>query len=342
MRRLLPLLLAVCTLLGGRDLRIGVFGLFHPTELILSAASGESLRIEAGSMQWSVEGKETARFRADGQSVLCSVGSRTVRAVAIQIRGQRSGSEFALNLPGKIQRRFRGSAELRAGRGVLIPIVITDLETAVASALAAETTVGTPTEALMAEAIAIRSYYLASPARHSDFDFCDTTHCQFMKAPPDLAAAPALATAATRGLVLTYQGAPIEALFSASCGGRTRTLAEAGMQSAAYPYYAVECEACRREAPVWTTSIPAQFAELVLNRSESHRLELGRIFGWSILPGNTYEAVRQGDLINVHGRGEGHGIGLCQNGAWAMAAAGADHRVIVNHYYPNALISVIR
>jgi len=40
----------------------------------------------------------------------------------------------------------------------------------------------------------------------------------------------------------------------------------------------------------------------------------------------------------VNGRGEGHGIGLCQRGANAMAGLGADHRLILNHYYPNTVI----
>src|SRR5205807_8997801 len=35
--------------------------------------------------------------------------------------------------------------------------------------------------------------------------------------------------------------------------------------------------------------------------------------------------------------GEGHGIGLCQAGAKAMAEAGADFREILTHYYPNTL-----
>jgi len=36
--------------------------------------------------------------------------------------------------------------------------------------------------------------------------------------------------------------------------------------------------------------------------------------------------------------GQGHGIGLCEAGARAMAAAGADYRQILAHYYPNATV----
>jgi stage II sporulation protein D len=40
----------------------------------------------------------------------------------------------------------------------------------------------------------------------------------------------------------------------------------------------------------------------------------------------------------VEGIGQGHGIGLCQSGAKAMAADGADFRQILSHYYPNTTI----
>ena len=61
-----------------------------------------------------------------------------------------------------------------------------DRETAVASILASEMDESAPIEALKAQAVATRSF-LAAGRRHMDFDFCDTTHCQFLKSPPPLA-----------------------------------------------------------------------------------------------------------------------------------------------------------
>src|ERR1035438_10732789 len=46
MSRIVLLLLALHAAASGKDLRIGVFGLFHPSELILRAASGRALRSE--------------------------------------------------------------------------------------------------------------------------------------------------------------------------------------------------------------------------------------------------------------------------------------------------------
>jgi stage II sporulation protein D len=43
--------------------------------------------------------------------------------------------------------------------------------------------------------------------------------------------------------------------------------------------------------------------------------------------------------VVVRGRGNGHGVGLCQWGAIARARAGDDFRAILKAYYPGADIT---
>ncbi len=52
----------------------------------------------------------------------------------------------------------------------------------------------------------------------------------------------------------------------------------------------------------------------------------------------------EGEVIEwwFTGRGWGHGLGLCQAGAYGMAAAGADYREILAHYYPGTSIAPAR
>jgi stage II sporulation protein D len=209
------------------------------------------------------------------------------------------------------------------------------LETAVASAVAAESAPGSPLEALKAQAVATRSYYLASPLRHQQFDFCDTTHCQFLREVPDSLAAQA--TAATHGMVLLYDGAIIPALFTGSCGGRTRTLAEVGLTPGPYPYFSVPCNFCLHHAPHWSARLDPEEAAGLASHSEGDRLRLGRILGWDAVPGNNYEIHGEGDVAMVEGSGQGHGVGLCQLGAAGMARQGYGFRAILAHYYPNTI-----
>jgi stage II sporulation protein D len=49
-----------------------------------------------------------------------------------------------------------------------------------------------------------------------------------------------------------------------------------------------------------------------------------------------------GDSIILKGRGYGHGVGLCQEGAMMMAAKGFDYRAIINFYYSGVTISDIK
>ena len=338
MARIALLLLALHAVASGKDLRIGVFGLFHPSELTLRAAPGGALRIDVAGAAWNLEGSQTASLRVDRAGILCTAGRRVAGTAVVRASGARGKTEFFLGVPGKIERRYAGALEVRVRAGELVPIVIADLETVVASAVAAESLPSAPSEALRAQAIATRSFYLASPARHRDFDFCDTTHCQFLRAPPAESAAARAAAADTKGLVLLHAGEVLAALFSASCGGRTRTLAEAGMAVQGYPYYAVDCPPCRASAPEWESSLAAGYAAQLENRTEANRIELGRALGWNVIPGYNYQVRHVGETIIVHGRGEGHGIGLCQRGASAMAASGADHRVILSRYYPNTVV----
>ena len=48
--------------------------------------------------------------------------------------------------------------------------------------------------------------------------------------------------------------------------------------------------------------------------------------------------VLDGQLV-VHGRGYGHGVGLCQYGAAGFAARGASYRAILERYYPGATLA---
>src|SRR5258705_481471 len=140
----------------------------------------------------------------------------------------RDGAEgrFILTIPGKIHREFRGRLEVRGHEGGLAAIVEMDRETAVASIIAAESP-GSPREAQKAQAVLARSFLAAAHGRHAGFDFCDTTHCQYLRDAPSAGTVAARAQRDTRGLVLSYEGRVIAALYSGNCGGHTRTLVDA-------------------------------------------------------------------------------------------------------------------
>ena len=214
--------------------------------LVCAAATAQTLRIEV----FSLFRTSTLRIAPAGQPILLRAGDRTVelegsRSVALTAGvevSSRSGSavDFELSVPGRITRRFHGLLRTYADGRKLVAIIEIDRELAVASAVAAESPPGASFEALKAQAVVTRSYYAAARDRHTSSDFCDTTHCQFLRSPPDPASPAVRAAAETRGLVLAWQGRTIPALFSAACGGNTRAFEEGN----AYPYRSVACAWC--------------------------------------------------------------------------------------------------
>jgi peptidoglycan hydrolase-like amidase len=252
--------------------RVGVFGLFHPTDITVSPGSASPLLIRANGSETILEGHRAVSIH--------------LSAAEVRISSHDGGPvDVVLAIPGKIERRFHGIVLI----GSTGPVIEMDRETAVASIVAAEIAPGAPLEALKAQAVVARAFLAASPPRHRGFDFCDTTHCQFLRAWPLPASDAYRAAQDTRGLLLTYSGVAFAPRYSAACGGRTLASDARERGSNGYRYQSVACNYCQRHAA---------------------------------------EPVR------------GHRLGMCQQGASAMAVAGATFREILNHYYPGAAVSI--
>jgi len=71
--------------------------------------------------------------------------------------------------------------------------------------------------------------------------------------------------------------------------------------------------------------------------AEDFRLAVGRSMGWNKILSNWFEVSTQGDQFLFHGRGSGHGVGLCQAGAAAMSALGRSSSQILAQYFPGAI-----
>ena len=161
-------------------------------------------------------------MRAVGADVDLFAQQQMTSSPRVRISG-RGGApiEFSLNIEGKIDRRFKGLLEVTAIGSRLEPIVKIDLESAVAAVVAAEMPRDTPAEALKAMAVLARSYYVAGGRRHGNYDFCDTTHCQWRRETIADSHPAMMAVQATAGIVVLYKDRPFAPMYHASCGGRT-------------------------------------------------------------------------------------------------------------------------
>ena len=177
----------------------------------------------------------------------------------------------------------------------------------------------------------------------------------------------------TAGMVLWADSAPARVLFHADCGGHTSGATEVWGGAApgyliarrddgpAAPAHGTwefraERDALRRALNAdRRTSVGARLdlvrviqrdeagrAALVLLqgerepvvRGEELRDVLVRTFGARTVRSTLFEVMREDDTFVFAGRGFGHGVGLCQAGAFARIRAGATPEDVLSIYFP--------
>ncbi len=222
-------------------------------------------------------------------------GERTISLMGPAKVSGRNGAmvHFHLAVPGVAPREYIGRLEVRRSGSDLLAIVEMDRETAVAAIVEAEGAAGLPFEARKAQAVVTRSYLAGAHNRHQGFDFCDTEHCQLLKGLAHPASAASRAALATRGQVLVYKGDIIAALYSANCGGHTKSLAQTKWEGAAipqpgYPYFSVACP-LRGKPSGHGVGMCQMGAINIARHGYPARIILGHYF-----PGTVIEAVATG------------------------------------------------
>jgi stage II sporulation protein D len=286
--------------------------------------------------------------------------------VAVALQG-RSGGSDAAPVAADILREHSGpSYRVRVNNQILqVPV-----EQYVAAVLAGESSVFKHAEALKAMAVAARTYAAQQKGRHASegFDFCNTTHCQ--RAEPDHIQPP-LANAAhvTAGEILSWHHQTAFTPYTMSCGGCAEDVKTAWADvSAPYlrihpdPYCGDTSWSCRigfadieRALHQAGINCPAGLHRVtVRDRTPSgrartlnlegqgrgvvsagaFRFAIGRTLGWNLVRSDWFDMNVTGSQLGLHGRGEGHGVGLCQRGAENMAAQGHTYREILGFYYP--------
>ena len=209
---------------------ISVLGSFHPVQFELQPAKGQTLVVESQGRTEFVQDERTLPLTGPAK-----------------VAGRNGAmAHFRLAAPGVAPRDYLGRLEVRRSGSELLAIVEMDRETAVAAIVEAEGAVGLPFEARKAQAVVTRSYLAGAHNRHQGFDFCDTEHCQLLKGLAHPTGAGSRAALDTRGQVLVYKGDVIPAMYSANCGGHTKSLAQTKWEGAAipqpgYPYFSVAC-----------------------------------------------------------------------------------------------------
>ena len=269
-------------------------------------------------------------------------------------------------------------------------VISLDLEEYIKGVVAGEMPAAFHMEALKAQAVAARSYAISrieayreegNPG-HPNAELCDQVHCQVWLSPEKLKELKSdqwmkdywprieQAVEETVGLVMTYEGKPLEQpLFHSTSGGRTENSED--VFAASVPYLRSVESPYEKEAPHFTdqqivsvsdfvAKIKEKYSDCniqasnlsnqlkILERSEGGRVlkmqvgnkilsgrELRELFG--LRSANFQVSMEDKNLI-FHTIGYGHGVGMSQWGANGMAKEGHTFEEILKHYYQGVTI----
>ena len=132
--------------------------------------------------------------------------------------------------------RYRGSLELRPGSLGVSAINALSLEDYVAGVVAGEVPASWPPEALRAQAVAARTYAIATSKNGDGFDqYADTRSQMYVGIAGEHASTNA-AVAATAGEVVAYGGKAIVTYYFSTSGGRTENVENSFIGAEPVPY----------------------------------------------------------------------------------------------------------
>ncbi len=276
------------------------------------------------------------------------------------------------------QSRFRGSVALLKDKNRLFYAINTlGIEKYLYGVLHHEVAAWWPMDALKAQAVAARTYalYQVSVSKNAEYDVKSGTSSQVYGGSTTERFRANRAVNLTKGMVLTHQGKVFPGYFHATCAGKTAAAKE--LWSIDVPPLAggVRCDYCRIsphfnwEARVATADIEGKLNKngrsigqvlkiAVITQTPSGRAGRLRISGTSgeaVIAAKDFRVWIGGDkmrstffslelrddMVYFHGKGWGHGVGLCQWGTLGQSLLGKTYQDILKFYYPSAEIASI-
>lgn len=218
------------------------------------------------------------------------------------------------------------------------------------------------------QSIICRTYALAHINRHfiDGFDVCDGVHCQVYRS-KTVQPLITQATQETEGLVIVDRGLNlITAAFHSNCGGETANSGDVWAANLSYLQSVNDTFCTKMPNAHWSRKIAR--TDWLNYLETKHKYPVGDstacykalhmtqydrekeyVYGNIRIPFKTirsdwqlksayFSIIEQKDSILITGRGYGHGVGLCQEGAIRMAKLNYSYEYIINYYYKNVEI----
>jgi len=274
-------------------------------------------------------------------------------------------------------RTFRGAIEfIREDNKYLSVVNYAELEDYIKGILYHEASHYWPYEALKAQAVASRTYavYQQQQSKNKDYDVTSDIYSQVYGGRTSERDRTNKAVDMTKGQILVYREKVFPAYFHATCGGHTEDASLLWDIDIA-PLKGVKCGFCK-ESPhsswhyvLTKTEIKnklsgtkykiSSISDVVISgRDKSGRVTNLRILASGkdvVIPAKDFRHIIGPNIIRstnfsvrsikndviFEGIGWGHGVGMCQWGAYFMAKNGDTYDKILGYYYSGSQISSI-
>lgn len=272
----------------------------------------------------------------------------------------------------KNEKYYGGQLQLSSNKGFIFALNILPIESYLPGVLEAEVGSNRPPEYYKVQAIICRTYTLSHLRRHEmeDFNLCDKEHCQAFKGFVKPGTEIHKAVKKTEDIVIVDSNFMlITAAFHANCGGQTVNSEDVWNKKLDYLRSIRDTFCLREKSALWTKEISEENwiqkmhqlskdyhheeDSLLINKDfyfkQSTRKKFYDVNNSCHIPlkdmrvlmelKSTYfnTSYRNGS-ITLNGRGFGHGVGLCQDGAIRMSKLGYSYKSILHFYYQNVSI----
>jgi stage II sporulation protein D len=219
---------------------IGQLGTGHTLSVLLQSGLRNVVftgATHAGHRRLSIRETYIASATASGEITLESAHGRVLALLAapLTIKSPIPITFVGAATSGVVDGRYRGSLRIVSDNGALDVINHVGLESYLRGVVPAESPASWPAAELEAQAIAARSYAIASTP-YNGFDLYADTRSQEYGGYDSEAPSTDAAVAATAGQIVTYAGAPVTTYYFASSGGETENVQNSFAGASPEPY----------------------------------------------------------------------------------------------------------
>lgn len=292
---------------------------------------------------------------------------RALKGKTLYVRGGPLASDI-LEYKGK---KYRGALRISLKKNRFNVTNVLPLEDYLEGMLASEMSPSWDIEALKAQAVAARSYalYMMRHPKDASYDLESGTQDQVYGGVEKESAKVRSAVRETAQMYLGIDGEPVKAFFHSRCGGSTETAQTVWRYPNAAHKSRVPCPYCQKKRATWQAIIPKEsffrnlrmpyekgepirifpsvtptgrIAELSVQTTSGQRRvssdEFRSLLGYTTIKSAFFDWKIGKDDIYFEGKGNGHGVGMCQWGAKQFATEGKSFKQILVHFYPDALL----